>query len=69
MKMNIFFSKKRLAMAGGVWYAAAAHSICRCSSGVEQRIRNAWVVSSNLTSGFSPIENNRCRVLTDNVPP
>ena len=34
-----------------VWYAAAAHSICRCSSGVEQRIRNAWVVSSNLTSG------------------
>ena len=37
-----------------VCYAAAAHSICRCSSGVEQRIRNAWVVSSNLTSGFSP---------------
>ena len=24
----------------------------RCSSVVEQRIRNAWVVSSNLTSGF-----------------
>ena len=40
-------------MPGGVWYAAAAHSICRCSSGVEQRIRNAWVVSSNLTSGLS----------------
>ena len=39
-----------------VWYAAAAHSICRCSSGVEQRIRNAWVVSSNLTSGFPLVE-------------
>ena len=36
-----------------VCYAAAAHSICRCSSGVEQRIRNAWVVSSNLTSGLA----------------
>ena len=46
-------------MPVGVWYAAAAHSICRCSSGVEQRIRNAWVVSSNLTSGFSSLENHQ----------
>ena len=67
-KRGTFFSKKRLAMPEIVCYAAAAHSICRCSSGVEQRIRNAWVVSSNLTSGFS-LRNTRCRVLTDKVPP
>ena len=35
-----------------ICYICCAHSTCRCSSGVEQRIRNAWVVSSNLTSGF-----------------
>lgn len=26
-------------------------TVCRCSSGVEQRIRNAWAGSSNLPNG------------------
>ena len=40
----------------------------RCSSGVEQRIRNAWVVSSNLTSGF-PSGETGAVVFMDIVPP
>ena len=52
-KLNFFyhFLQILLAFRFDVWLTLPAHSIRRCSSGVEQRIRNAWVVSSNLTSG------------------